>query len=94
MAPFIRLLTLAGVFKALFGAMGFPFGFTTIVVCGAELYTSLCAYMMAAWWEGKVCAHTWVHDVMLGWQCIAYDMVIIYVSFVQLPCKDSIMECF
>ncbi len=30
------------------------FGFTTIVVCGAELYTSLCAYMTAAWWEGKV----------------------------------------
>ncbi|PNH08103.1 putative formate transporter [Tetrabaena socialis] len=43
-----------GLFKLVFGAVGFPFGFTTIVVCGAELYTSLCAYMTAAWWEGKV----------------------------------------
>lgn len=29
-------------------------GFTTIIVCGADLFTSLCAYMTAAWWEGKV----------------------------------------
>lgn len=43
-----------GIFKLVYGAVGFPFGFTTIVVCGAELYTSLCAYMTAAWWEGKV----------------------------------------
>jgi formate/nitrite transporter FocA (FNT family) len=43
-----------GIFKALFGAFGFPFGFTTIVVCGAELYTSICSYGAAAWWEGKV----------------------------------------
>jgi formate/nitrite transporter FocA (FNT family) len=35
-----------------------------ILVCGAELYTSLCAYMTAAWWEGKVrkrdCVRMWV----------------------------------
>jgi len=43
-----------GVFNALIGAMGFPFAFTIIVVCGAELYTSMCAYTAAAWWEGKV----------------------------------------
>ncbi|GIM03655.1 hypothetical protein Vretimale_8193 [Volvox reticuliferus] len=43
-----------GIFKLIYGAVGFPFGFTTIIVCGAELYTSLCAYMTAAWWEGKV----------------------------------------
>jgi len=43
-----------GVFNALVGAMGFPFAFTIIVVCGAELFTSMCAYTSAAWWEGKV----------------------------------------
>lgn len=43
-----------GVQKALLGAMGFPFAFTIIVVCGSELYTSMCAYTAAAWWEGKV----------------------------------------
>ncbi|GLC41613.1 hypothetical protein PLESTB_000696500 [Pleodorina starrii] len=43
-----------GLFKLVYGAVGFPFSFTTIVVCGSELYTSLCAYMTAAWWEGKV----------------------------------------
>ncbi|KAF5841851.1 Formate/nitrite transporter-domain-containing protein [Dunaliella salina] len=42
-----------GVFKALVGAMGFPFAFTIIVVMGAELFTSMCAYTAAAWWEGK-----------------------------------------
>jgi formate/nitrite transporter FocA (FNT family) len=26
----------------------------TIVVCGGELFTSMCAYTAAAWWEGKV----------------------------------------
>jgi formate/nitrite transporter FocA (FNT family) len=46
-----------GLTSLIFGAFGFPFGFTTIVVCGAELFTSLCAYMMAAFWEGKV---TWM----------------------------------
>lgn len=43
-----------GVYRLVSGAVGFPFAFTTIVVCGSELYTSLCAYMTAAWWEGKV----------------------------------------
>ena len=42
-----------GVFRALFGAMGFPFAFTTIVVCGGELFTSMCAYTAAAAWERK-----------------------------------------
>jgi len=40
--------------------MGFPFAFTIIVVCGAELYTSMCAYTAAAWWEGKVCVNVCV----------------------------------
>jgi formate/nitrite transporter FocA (FNT family) len=43
-----------GVFRALTGAMGFPFAFTIIVVAGAELYTSMCAYTAAAFWEGHV----------------------------------------
>lgn len=45
-----------GLFSLIVGAVGFPFGFTTIVVCGSELYTSMCAYMACAWWENKV---TW-----------------------------------
>jgi formate/nitrite transporter FocA (FNT family) len=38
----------------LYGAVGFPFGFTCIVVLGGELFTSMCAYTTAAWWEGRV----------------------------------------
>jgi len=45
-----------GLFSLVFGSVGFPFAFTMIVVCGAELYTSVCAYGMAAWWEGKISA--------------------------------------
>lgn len=37
-----------------FGVFGFPFGFTTIIVCGGELFTSMCAYTAAAWWERKI----------------------------------------
>lgn len=47
-----------------YGAVGFPASFTMIMVCGSELFTSMCAYMMAAWWEGKVtmkdCIRLWV----------------------------------
>lgn len=56
-----------GLYKLIFGAVGFPFGFTTIVVCGAELYTSLCAYMTAAWWEGKVNALTVLRMLAISW---------------------------
>lgn len=42
-----------GLFNLVFGAVGFPTGFTFIVICGGELFTSLCAYMAAAWWEGR-----------------------------------------
>lgn len=43
-----------GVFKLVFGAVGFPMGFLAIIVCGADLYTSICAYSMAAWMERKI----------------------------------------
>jgi formate/nitrite transporter FocA (FNT family) len=53
-APKSWLQDSPGLFSLIFGAVGFPFAFTMIVVCGAELYTSLCAYTAAAWWEGKM----------------------------------------
>ncbi|KXZ54820.1 hypothetical protein GPECTOR_4g891 [Gonium pectorale] len=56
-----------GLYKLIFGAVGFPFGFTTIVVCGAELYTSLCAYMTAAWWEGKVNSLAVIRMLAISW---------------------------
>lgn len=43
-----------GLFKLVFGAVGFPFGFMTIVVCGSELFTSQCAYTAAAWLERQI----------------------------------------
>lgn len=47
-----------GVFNALYSVIGFPLGLTTMLVCGAELFTSMTAYTAAAWWEGKVCCGT------------------------------------
>jgi formate/nitrite transporter FocA (FNT family) len=46
--------TRPGLFNLVYGAVGFPTAFTAIVVCGAELFTSMCAYATAAWWEGKI----------------------------------------
>jgi formate/nitrite transporter len=43
-----------GIFKLVFGAVGFPFAFMTIVVCGSELFTSQCAYTTAAWLEKQI----------------------------------------
>lgn len=43
-----------GVFNLVMGAFGSPFVFTMIVICGAELFSSMCVYTAAAWWEGKV----------------------------------------
>ncbi|PNW80928.1 hypothetical protein CHLRE_07g335600v5 [Chlamydomonas reinhardtii] len=56
-----------GLYKLIFGAVGFPFGFTTIIVCGADLFTSLCAYMTAAWWEGKVRWHAVLYMLAVSW---------------------------
>lgn len=35
------------------GFIGLPFGLALIVICGAELYTSNCAFMPAAFYEGR-----------------------------------------
>lgn len=43
-----------GVFKLVFGAVGFPFGFMTILVCGSELFTSQCAYTTSALLERQI----------------------------------------
>lgn len=43
-----------GVFKLVFGAVGFPFAFMSIVVCGSELFTSQCAYTTTSWLEGHI----------------------------------------
>jgi formate/nitrite transporter len=47
-----------GLFKLVYGAVGFPFAFMAILVCGSELFTSQCAYTMAAWLNGSI---TWLH---------------------------------
>mmetsp|Transcript_8744 Transcript_8744/g.18647 ORF Transcript_8744/g.18647 Transcript_8744/m.18647 type:complete len:452 (+) Transcript_8744:184-1539(+) len=56
-----------GMFKLIFGAVGFPFGFATIIICGGELYTSICAYTAAAWWEGKITALNSLRLLVLSW---------------------------
>ncbi len=43
-----------GVFKLVFGAVGFPFAFMSIIVCGSELFTSQCAYTACAWLENQI----------------------------------------
>jgi formate/nitrite transporter len=43
-----------GLFKLVFGAVGFPFAFMSIIVCGSELFTSQCAYTMSAWLENQI----------------------------------------
>jgi formate/nitrite transporter len=43
-----------GVFKLVFGAVGFPFAFMTILVCGSELFTSQCAYTACAWLTNQI----------------------------------------
>jgi formate/nitrite transporter len=56
-----------GYFKLIFGAVGFPFGFTAIVICGGELFTSLCAYMMCSWWEKKTSAWDGIRILVISW---------------------------
>jgi len=43
-----------GLFKLVFGAVGFPFAFMSILVCGSELFTSQCAYTTCAWLENQI----------------------------------------
>ncbi len=59
--------TAPGLTSLIFGVFGFPFGFTCIVVCGAELYTSICAYTAAAWWEGKITSLTVLRMLVVSW---------------------------
>jgi formate/nitrite transporter FocA (FNT family) len=55
-----------------------------ILVCGAELYTSLCAYMTAAWWEGKVrardCVRMWVSSWLWNFVGCAIFVGLMYAS--------------
>jgi formate/nitrite transporter len=43
-----------GLFKLVFGAVGFPFAFMSILICGSELFTSQCAYTTCAWLENQI----------------------------------------
>ncbi|KAI8470801.1 MAG: Formate/nitrite transporter-domain-containing protein [Monoraphidium minutum] len=56
-----------GLFSLALGAIGFPTGFTFIVICGGELFTSLCAYMAAAWWEGRATARDCLRLWAVSW---------------------------
>ncbi|KIZ05617.1 putative transporter yrhG [Monoraphidium neglectum] len=44
--------------------LGYPTAFTFIFICGGELFSSNCAYMATAWWEGRAtaldCIRLWV----------------------------------
>lgn len=56
-----------GLFKLVLGAVGFPFGFLTITVCGSELYTSQCLYTTAAFLENKITLLQVVRMLVLTW---------------------------
>lgn len=56
-----------GLFKLVYGAFGFPLGFTAIIVCGAELFTSLCAYGMSAWLEKEITLVQHVYLLIVSW---------------------------
>lgn len=62
-----KSLVNVGYFKLIFGAVGFPFAFTAIVVCGSELFTSLCAYMACSWWEEKTTLLDGVRVLTVSW---------------------------
>ena len=56
-----------GWYKFIFGIFGFPTAFTCIMIMGADLYTSLCAYGAAAWWEGKIPAWKALYLLVVSW---------------------------
>lgn len=56
-----------GLQALLFGAVGFPFGFTCIVLTGAELFTSMCAYTTAALMEGGMNPWQALRLLVLSW---------------------------
>ncbi|GBF96475.1 hypothetical protein Rsub_09817 [Raphidocelis subcapitata] len=56
-----------GLFSLLLGAVGFPTGFTLIVIAGGELFTSLCLYMAVAWWEGRASGRDFWRLLAVSW---------------------------
>jgi formate/nitrite transporter len=56
-----------GYFKLIFGAFGYPFGFTALVICGGDLFTSYCMYTAAAWLEGKLSARDALQILLITW---------------------------
>lgn len=56
-----------GLFKLVFGSVGFPFAFMSILVCGSELFTSQCAYTMAAWLNGSISMLYVIKMLFLTW---------------------------
>ncbi|KIZ05616.1 putative transporter yrhG [Monoraphidium neglectum] len=41
--------------------------FTFIFICGGELFSSNCAYMAAAWWEGRATALDCIRHWVVSW---------------------------
>lgn len=56
-----------GLFKLVFGAVGFPFSFATIIVCGSELFTSQCAYTTCAWLERQIPLTKVIKMLVITW---------------------------
>jgi formate transporter len=56
-----------GLFNMLYGSFGFPFGLTMVVVAGADLFTSNCMYMVAAFAEGKCTLRQWMRVWVLSY---------------------------
>lgn len=46
--------TYKGLYNVILGTFGLPFGLTLIIVCGGELFTSDCSYMMTGLLERKL----------------------------------------
>jgi len=61
------LRTAPGLHALFFGAVGFPFAFTCIVVCSAELFTSMCLYTTAALWERHIRPLAALRLLALSW---------------------------
>ncbi len=56
-----------GFYKLVFGAVGFPMGFTSIMICGAELYTSICAYTACGFLDGKISILQTLKLLIVSW---------------------------
>ncbi|KAJ1437275.1 Formate/nitrite transporter-domain-containing protein [Ochromonadaceae sp. CCMP2298] len=56
-----------GVFKLVYSAVGYPFAFTAITACGADLFTSVCIYTAVTWMEREMTALTVLKIGALSW---------------------------